>query len=607
MLPFRSSGVCGRPKAIRVSLTVTAPATTPILQITPSSLSFSGVQGGANPAAQAFSISNGGSGTLTWTANESSAWLSLSSTSGTAPASVLVTADLTGLTPGSYADTITITPAGIGNPQTVAVILDIQATNSPGDAYETDNTCDQARPIATNGTLQEHSFHTATDEDWIRFDAVAGTTYHIIASVPPTSPADLAIEQFEQCSGAARGAQDYAFSAGVNLTWAASASGPIFLRFANHGATSSTSIYNLSIQSDTANIGALILVAGRYSVGDPLQSNIHTVADRVYQFFRARGYSDAQITYLAHDMRLSGVDAPPTVDSLAAAITTWANDKVGPSQPLTLYLIDHGDYDRFYLDKPGGQWITPAQLDGWVTQLETANPGLRVTIIVESCQSGSFIDPEQRVSKPGRIVISSTGAKNNAYAANGGAVFSNYFLAALERGESIYRSFQSADWAVRARPADQTPWLDDNGDGVPNNEGDGRTAQVQTYPSAPGTTVVWPPYVAQIAKPITVTRGMGTFRAQVFDDTQVARVWVEIYAPSYQPPAAGAEMISETIPEVNLTVQSEGWYTANYTGFQEAGVYHVVFYAEDAEGNRAQPVTVDVTLDARVFLPLLRR
>ena len=114
----------------------------------------------------------------------------------------------------------------------------------------------------------------------------------------------------------------------------------------------------------------MILVAGRLRASDPLQSNIHAVTNAAYQFFMTVGYTATRIYYLATDSALPGYDSSATVQHLQTAITTWALDKVDADHPLTLYLVDHGDYDKLYLDALNGQWVTPQQLDDWLDQLE---------------------------------------------------------------------------------------------------------------------------------------------------------------------------------------------------------------------------------------------
>jgi len=95
----------------------------------PVSLTFTGAEGGANPAAQTLSITNTGGGTLSWNASETAAWLSLNPASGTTTTEtdvITVSVNTIGLTANSYTDTITLTATGATNPtQQVPVTVTI--------------------------------------------------------------------------------------------------------------------------------------------------------------------------------------------------------------------------------------------------------------------------------------------------------------------------------------------------------------------------------------------------------------------------------------------------------------------------------------------------
>jgi hypothetical protein len=58
---------------------------------------------------------------------------------------------------------------------------------------------------------------------------------------------------------------------------------------------------------------------------------------------------------------------------------------------------------------------------------------------------------------------------------------------------------------------------------------------------------------------------------------------------------------------VELVAQDDGWYRANYAGFQMRGTYRVVVYAEDTQGITAQPVALELSTGAEIFLPLVVR
>lgn len=96
--------------------------TTPVLGLSPKSLSFSATAGGINPAAQTVSVTNQGAGTLSYTDASSPSWLNISPASGTAPSSISVQPNISGLAAGTYTGTVTVTP-NAGAAQTISVTL----------------------------------------------------------------------------------------------------------------------------------------------------------------------------------------------------------------------------------------------------------------------------------------------------------------------------------------------------------------------------------------------------------------------------------------------------------------------------------------------------
>jgi hypothetical protein len=115
-----------------VTLTNTAiePAIPPQIALNVGTLSFSTVQGGINPVPESLAVSNIGQGTLNWTASVTASWLSVSPTTGTLTTVgnqfITASVDITGLAPGTYNDTLTVSdPAASNSPQTVSVTLTI--------------------------------------------------------------------------------------------------------------------------------------------------------------------------------------------------------------------------------------------------------------------------------------------------------------------------------------------------------------------------------------------------------------------------------------------------------------------------------------------------
>jgi hypothetical protein len=110
-----------------------APSTQPTIGVNPGSLSFTATAGGANPASQAISITNIGSGTLNWTATDNASWLTVSPTSGAAPSTLTASVNISGLAAGSYNGTITISASGATNsPVSVPVTLTVNGGGGGG-------------------------------------------------------------------------------------------------------------------------------------------------------------------------------------------------------------------------------------------------------------------------------------------------------------------------------------------------------------------------------------------------------------------------------------------------------------------------------------------
>ena len=510
------------------------------------------------------------------------------------------------VTPTATAVTSTATPTATTTPTRVSTSPD----------YEPDDTCQQANPIGTDGVVQARAFETVQDLDWVYFDAVAGAEYLIEAQVPLDSLADIHLSLYTDCNSTPDASQDYFFSPTVRMSFKAPSTERIYLRVRNAStAGSGAQAYQLSVNNMAgANAkSVVIIVAGKYKENDRLQSNIYNVTDAVYRLFEERGYSADEIMYIAPDTSRPGVDLPATAEDVRLSITDWAvRQGVGPNRALTLFMMDHGDHDIFYLDEPRGERITPAQLDSWLTQLESARPGTPINVIYEACYSGSFIDAASRIGKPNRVIITSAASDELAKASSGGALFSDHLISSLRRGSSLYNSFLEAEWAVRSasRVMVQTPWLDSNGDGIPNSAEDGLEAARRGF-GFPGTFSGerWPPYIAQVTTPAAIQNGRGLITAQVLvnpKEDKVDRVWAVVYPPSYQPPTTGIEMVEPptTIP---LVERGADLYGIDYPSFDEVGTYRVIIYARSDKGSLARPVTVEVTTGYQIFLPALTR
>jgi uncharacterized protein (TIGR03437 family) len=130
-----ATGASNTPQTVAVTLTITARATQPSLAVSRRLLQFVTTAGGPAPGDQAVEVTNTGAGSLGWNATVSTtsggAWLSISPTTGVAPATVTVHVNTAGLAQGSYTGAITVSAlasSGAANsPQVVTVQLAIGA------------------------------------------------------------------------------------------------------------------------------------------------------------------------------------------------------------------------------------------------------------------------------------------------------------------------------------------------------------------------------------------------------------------------------------------------------------------------------------------------
>ncbi|MBK8798007.1 MAG: DUF1565 domain-containing protein [Anaerolineales bacterium] len=482
-----------------------------------------------------------------------------------------------------------------------------------GDAYEEDNLCTQARTINADGVSQEHSLHQAGDMDWVRFTAAANVPYRIEVNIPTGSLADVGLSVYDQCEGGPLDEFDAAFTPGARLDFTPATTTPVYVRLSNQdpqvgGANVTYQVAVRSLQAETAQTNrAMILVGGGLAAPDRLQSNINYVTEAVYAHFRANGLGAENIIFLTNDANIAMRTGPATVDALQSAITQWAKQRLTVGGTLTLYLMDHGESDIFYLNNANGHVLTPPQLDGWLDELETAIPEIKITVIIEACYSGSFIEGEQSISKdePGRLVLTSTGAKLLAYASASGAYFSDFMLASLEQGYSMHSSFKATYAVVREMSnLRQEPQLDGNGNGIANESAD--IVLASRGVSGAGSEG-WAPYIVSVQAPQTIENHSGALQAVVRDDKKVRRVWAIITPPSYQPPQTSAELVAETLPTLLLLEQGNDAFSALYTGFDEPGLYRIAVYAEDEDNLVTLPTFVEVTTGSRMLMPLVFR
>ena len=504
-------------------------------------------------------------------------------------------------------------PRSLRTPLVTGMRVEYASTPPGADAYEPDDSCANARPIATAGEIQRHTFHQPGDADWVRFDAVAGTTYLVEAVTTLASRADLVLIPYPTCASLGTGS-GHSFGRGTSMPIVASQTGSIWLRLSNHdpAIAGDQTDYTLSVRALQPR-GMAIIVAGHDDTNSERPS-IDYAADRAYKVLLAAGLGKANVRYLAQgpDRDVDGngvaddIAGLPTPANVRDTVQQWARDRgIATGVPLYVYMVDHGLIDHFKADGDAiSKQVSTSDLNLWLSNLEATTGADTITVIIDACYSGSFIDVTNTgpasIAGRGRVVISSTTSSWSAYGPPDGAglYFSNAFFSGLENQQSVWASFQQAREAVVAQGLSQVPWLDDTGDGHADSA-DGAVAAGRVF-----TRVALSGQAPQI---VSVQSAGGTIRAEVHDDSALVKVTVEVFAPSFSPiESQDGTTRSLQVPTVQLTdPDGDGIYVGQYTP-SEPGQYRLVTHAEDAEGNLALP---RATLEGktRVFVPLLVR
>ena len=169
---------------VAVTFTVSA---APPLNVTPASLAFSFLIGGATPASQSFGVTSGNV-PVNFTVASPGNWLQVNPSHGTTPESVTVTANPAGLAAGTYGGTILVTPTGSASSVGVAVTLTVtgvsQLTIAPS----------QLTFAATvGGAAPAPQTLALTSKAPLAFTAASGSAWLSVTPTGGSTPATLSV------------------------------------------------------------------------------------------------------------------------------------------------------------------------------------------------------------------------------------------------------------------------------------------------------------------------------------------------------------------------------------------------------------------------------
>ena len=353
--------------------------------------------------------------------------------------------------------------------------------------------------------------------------------------------------------------------------------------------------------------GKAIIVAGGLSERDPVWPATDYLADKAFRMFDDRGFLQENVRYLSlgpeKDVvgagnEINDIDVPyASSNDLEHVFVDWARHG---TDRLTVYMVDHGaDADGLGKFRLNGTELVPAStVDDWLDDLQDAETNLHVTVILDFCYSGSYLDELDYESKPlRRIVISSTAANELAYfVADGRISFSEFFFNGVLQGRSLLGAYNLARDAMDVYK--QHAWIDDTQDGVYQPGIDGVVAANEYIGASFDGGKNLPIIGSVLGNQSLSDRSSVRLWAENIDSFyDLERVWCTILPPGY------AADTNSGVPVVEVTTRDlmqdplTGRYETEFEGFTEQGQYTISYYAEDIWGSVSPPVQRFVVQD----------
>jgi len=336
------------------------------------------------------------------------------------------------------------------------------------------------------------------------------------------------------------------------------------------------------------NSKAIIVAGGGPYEGNELWEATEMLANYAYKVLLHQGFSPGTIMYLtenesadADDDGTVDCDGDPTNDSLEYALTDWAADV----DNVILFLTDHGGDGTFIMSE--NEILYADQLDKWLDDLQEVNE-VKVTVIYDACKSGSFLPLLAPPAGKQRILISSSSAEEPAYFVTQGTVsFSRYLWSNVFDGLELYESFTIAKSAMET-PGYQSALLDDDGNGVGNEKGDGNLARGYIVGAGNYSEDVIPT-ITHISEEQTLS---GETSATIWVDGvsssgTVVMVWGLVKGPDSGSDSSDVPVTD--LPPIVLTQEVDNRYKGIYEKFTTIGTYNIAVYAMDDSGKISLP------------------
>lgn len=327
------------------------------------------------------------------------------------------------------------------------------------------------------------------------------------------------------------------------------------------------------VQKTDLNEKAIVAIADSSydpSAATPLYVNWY-LGDLAYSTLRNRGFDPDRIQYLSDETPAADVDLPVSEANLSDSISTWAGDV----DQLTLYIVGQGSEDQIRLNST--DVITALELDLLLDAYQNVF-NAQVVVILESINSGSFLDDLDPPAGKERIVLASSLSGGQSYALAGGVLsFSHPLFSSVLEGVNLRDAYIRARSTVRfwSQFAQQSSYSDNPVNSLT------RDTFIGAAFLTGGDDL---PAIGQVMPDQSVTPGVeiALWCADVFDSDGIERV------EAFVVPQAPLDPNSTVAIELSYDSGSDRW-TGNHI-FGSVGGYSICFVAIDDLGNTSIPI-----------------
>ncbi|SLM29561.1 exported hypothetical protein [Desulfamplus magnetovallimortis] len=347
-------------------------------------------------------------------------------------------------------------------------------------------------------------------------------------------------------------------------------------------------------QNDAQGKNIAIIVAG----GGPYQGNTlwdatQMCANMAYRTLIYQGYTKEMIQYLSWDTGLDldgnsladDVDGEPSTTNLKSTLETWAKG----AKSLVVFMIDHGGDEQFRLGEL--ELMSASDFAGWFTTAHSSISGNTI-LIYDACRSGSFLPSLAYSGENPPIIITSSKDDQNAYFTNNGTLsFSYQFWSAIGNGMNLMDAFLSTRNAIQFTYTSQSPLIDDNGNGIANEDYEGLAAREISIGKGTISAGDFPAIqsISFMPQNLEGETSSTLYANNVIDADGILRVWAVISPPDLL--SGNPDNPVTELPSVELLPIGGNSFQGTYKGFTAKGKYKIAVYAEDKLGNISLPLT----------------